>query len=248
MRRLGAGRHLEAEHDAVEGEFLSRVPDLDGGRHEPRGAGGRGESEAHADEAPGAPLQVGPRVVGAAAQHRRARVHVLRDGVFHEALGSDDGNAVVGSDDAEHAAEVVEVGVGEHDGGDRPFTALRPVQVQGGGRRLGGGERVDDHDTVVALDQRHVGEVEPACLEDALRYLEQTGPRAELGLPPQVRVRGVGTVLVEERRVVEVPHDAPVLGRDRRGQRRGDEAPVRLLEVGPVGEVGEEAGVSEVVT
>jgi len=47
------------------------------------------------------------------------------------------------------------------------------IEPQGGGRRLGADERVDDQDAGGTLDERDVGQVEAADLVDARHHLEQ---------------------------------------------------------------------------
>ena len=153
-----------------------------------------------------------PYMYSRTAAHGAARVDVLGDRRVHEAVPGDDRDAL--AVDAVHPAEVVDVRVGVDDRGDRPVAAVLAVERQRGGRGLLGDQRVDDDDAVVALDQRHVRQVETADLVDAVGDLVEPLLRAQLALAPQARVRGVGAVGVEEGVGVVVPDHAPVGGLD----------------------------------
>ncbi len=163
-----------------------------------------------------------------AAGHRAAGVDVLADRVLEEALGREDRDAarrdVLLGDDAARAAEVVDVAVRVEQAGHRPLAAMLAVERQRGGRRLGGDQRVDHEDARVALDDRHVREVEAAHLVDALGHLEQAVDRVQLPLAPEARVHRLRAVRVEEPVGVRVPDDAPV---GRRGSPRRDSEPIR---------------------
>ena len=88
--RLGAGRQLELDLDAVDGMRLTGVRDVDGG-HDQRHFAGRGDlPQAAAHLAPRAAFERRAVHVGRAAGHRGARVDVLLHRVFGEVLGGDD--------------------------------------------------------------------------------------------------------------------------------------------------------------
>ena len=166
--RLAGGRELELDLDPVQLQRLPRVRDEDGRRHHADVAGRVGRPEARADLPSGAALERGAEHVGGAADHRGAGIEVLGCRVLDEALGCDDldppGIHVLLRRDAEHAAEVVDVRVGEE---HRAHGALAPVGgVQGerGRGRLGRHQGVHDDDAAVALDHRHDGQVEAAHL------------------------------------------------------------------------------------
>jgi len=80
---------------------------------------------------------------------------------------------------------MVGMGVGEDNGGDRPLAAVLEVQLHRSPRALDRGQRIHHDDAAVALDQRHVGDVEPAHLVDAGHHLEQAVMHVEPRLPPQ---------------------------------------------------------------
>lgn len=83
---------------------------------------------------------------------------------------------------------MIGVGVREDDGRDRPLAAMPMVEIKRGTRALDRGQGVDDDDAAVALDQRHVGDIEPAYLVDAGHDLEQPVLHVEPRLPPQARI------------------------------------------------------------
>jgi hypothetical protein len=135
--------------------------------------------------------------------------------------------------DAEHATEVVHMTVGVDDRTYRPVTAMCPVQRQRGCRGLGADQRVDDDDSGVALDDRHVRQIQAAHLVDAFHDLEQTLLGHERRLPPQARVDRRRRLTGEERVAVVVPH-APTVGGADHARPRTQEPAVSGGEVGRV--------------
>ncbi len=115
--------------------------------------------------------------------------------MLEKVFGRDDRHRRVGVDDAEPTAEVVDVGVGVDDRAHRTVTTMLAIEGEGGRRTLRRDQRIDDHHTGVALDQRHVRQVVPADLVDAVGHLEQTMHGRQLRLTPETGgVHGVGTV------------------------------------------------------
>ena len=147
------------------------------------------------------------------------------------------GTVGTGVDDAQHPAEVIQVGVGVDDRGDGPVTPVVPVQGERRRSDLGRDQRVDDDDPVVAFDQRHVGHVEAADLVDAVGHLVQALLGRELGLPPQARVDRVRAVRVQEPPGVHIPDHAAVRGLDDHRLQRADEPPVGVGEVSAVAQI-----------
>ncbi len=219
-RRLGARRHLEHHVDAVDGLLLPRAHDVDGRRDQRDGSQRRRLPQPRAHLAARSLRQQRAVHVCRAARHRTAGVDVLADRVLEEALRREDRDAarrdVLLGHDAARAAEVVDVAVGVQQSGHRPLAAMLAIQRQRGGRRLRGDQRVDHQDARVALDDRHVRQVEAAHLVDALGDLEQAVNRVQLPLPPEARIHRLRTVGVEEAVGVRIPDDAPV--------RRADDA------------------------
>ena len=88
----------------------------------------------------------------------------------------------------------------------------------------------------VALDQRHVGDVEPADLVDAGHHLEQPVLHVQPRLPPQARVDGGGRLLLRQEAVgLETPDHAALRVGDPRMFDRAHEAARGVVEIGGVG-------------
>jgi hypothetical protein len=98
-------------------------------------------------------------------------------------------------------------------------------------------QRIDHDQPVIALDHRHVRDVEATDLIDPVGHLEESVVQVEPRQAPQARIDGGRCVLVAEEGVVaQRPHDAALLVLDfDLGQRR-DEAVPRVVEVLLVGE------------
>ena len=133
---------------------------------------------------------------------------------------------------AEHAAEVVGVGVGVDHGGDRPLAEVLVGQRQARPRRRLDRQRVDDDPARVAGDERDVRDVVPARLPQPVVDLEQAVDVVQLRLAPQARVDrvGIGGALLDER----VAADSPTPARralDHPGRVLGDQAARGALEV-----------------
>ena len=240
-RRLGVRRELEDHLDAVDGVQLDRLLD-DLGRRDQRDGAARGDlAEPRVDLAARALRQQGAELEHGAADHRRAGQHVLLRHLLHEAVGGDDGD-VAGLhlglvDDAAHAAEMVDVGVAVDHRRHGLAAAMLPVELEAGARDLRGDQRIDDDEAAVALDDRHVGDVEAAHLVDAVGDLEQAVVHVEPGLAPQAGVDRVGGLLGgEEGVVLERVDDAAVGVAELDLGQRGDEAARGVLEVGAVAE------------
>src|SRR5690606_31459582 len=104
------------------------------------------------------------------------------------------------------ATEMIDVTVGVDHPGYRTVTAMRPIQRQTRRSGLRGDQRIDDDHAGIALDERHVRQVETTHLVDAVTDLEQTLPRAESRLPPQARIHRRRAVAFEECVRIAVPH------------------------------------------
>ncbi|MDZ7826061.1 MAG: hypothetical protein U5R48_08665 [Gammaproteobacteria bacterium] len=109
-------------------------------------------------------------------------------------------------------------------------------QLQRGAGRLGGDQRVDDDPAAFAADEGDVGQVVTADLVDALGDLVQAVQLIEARLAPEGRVDAVRRLALDEVVGGQVPGGAAGVGGDDEGVGAGDQAPVRQLEVGVVGE------------
>src|SRR5260370_1296006 len=117
------------------------------------------------------------------APHRR------RDDPRHEAGGGDAPAPPRGPPRLAQApappAVVVGVAVGVDDRGHRAVAAVLAVEGEGGARHLARDQRIDDDEAALALEDRHVREVEPADLVDAVGDLEEPVARVEPPPPPE---------------------------------------------------------------
>jgi hypothetical protein len=126
---------------------------------------------------------------------------------------------------------VVDVAVRVEEAGDGTVAAVLAVEGERRRRGLGGDQRVDDDDPLVALDHVQVREVEAAQLVDARRQLEQAGDPVEAAEPPERRVGGLGRLTVEELVGAQVPGGAAVVALDQGRLEGGDEPAPCFLEV-----------------
>ncbi|MCY1228838.1 hypothetical protein D9M72_411800 [compost metagenome] len=93
-----------------------------------------------------------------------------------------------------------------------PFRTVTQVEVKRGTRRFAAGKGVDDDQSRIALDDRHVGQIKAAHLIDALGDLEQSVDQVQSRLPPQCRMRcRRGHWLVKEGIVFKAPDQPAVL-------------------------------------
>ena len=239
-RRLRVRRELEHHPNAVYLELLAGVGDVDG-RWDERKRPGRGRlAQAHADLSGRALWEQRAEHVRGAAGHCAARIHVLAHRMLQEPLRREhrhpSGCDVFVGEHTARAAEVIDVAVGVEQPGHRAVAAMLAVEGQRRRGALRGYERVDHQHAGVALDNRHVREVQPADLVDAVGHLEETVNRRELSLPPETRVHGVRTLSVEEVVGVRVPDDAPAGRPDHRVRQRRHPPSARVLEVRAVAE------------
>jgi hypothetical protein len=97
-------------------------------------------------------------------------------------------------------------------------------KCHGGGGGFFGGERVHHDPAGFALDQRDVGQVEPAQLVNAVHHLEQADLVVQQRLAPQAGVDGGRCSAFHEGIAVKVPNDCACSIFDLPGGRR-NEAP-----------------------
>ena len=161
--------------------------------------------------------------------------------MLHEQIGRDDRHLAAGQrfvvEHAARAAPMVGMGMGEDDGGDRPLAAVLEVELHRGPRALDRGQRIHHDDAAVALDQRHVGDVEPAHLVDAGHHLEQAVMHVEPRLPPQAGVdRRRGLFRGEEAVGLQAPDHPALRRRDLRVLHRAEKTARGVVEISDVGE------------
>jgi hypothetical protein len=164
----------------------------------------------------------------------------LGHGVLDEVLGSEHGHPsgvhVLLRRHALDPAEVVDVAVGVHDPGDGPVTAVRAIERETRSGGLDADEGVDDDRAPLPLDERHHRQVQAPDLVDAGYDLEQPVPGQQPGLPPQARVHRRRRLTVEEGVGLHVPHHPAARVTHHRRVESPQEAALRVVEIGGVGE------------
>src|SRR5260370_34625636 len=79
------------------------------------------------------------------------------------------------------------MGGGEDARGEGTLSAMLEIELHGGARAFNRGQRIDHDHAALALDQRHVGDIEAPDLIDAGHDLEESMVHVETRLPPQAR-------------------------------------------------------------
>src|SRR6185312_9638396 len=134
-------------------------------------------------------------------------------------------------------APMVGMGVGKDHGGDRTLAAVLEIKLHRGPRALDRGQRVHHDHAAVALDQRHVGDVEPAHLIDAGYDFEQAVMHVEPRLPPQAGVNRRRRLFGGEEAVgLQTPDHPALRRRDLRVLHGAEEAARGVVEIPDVGE------------
>ena len=240
-RRFAVRRHLEFEFEPVDDALVAGRDD-EVGRTQQRHRARRHRLAEPAIDLPARPLgEERPELVLRAPQHRRTRDDVFRNRMLHEQIWRDDRNAAARQrlviEHAARAAPMVGMGVGENDGGDRPPAAVLEIQLHRRARAFDRGQRIHHDHAAVALDQRHVGDVEPAHLIDAGHHFEQSVMHVEARLPPQAGIDGRRRLGVGQEAVGLQTPDHPALRRhDPRMFQRAEKAARGLVEIAGVGE------------
>ncbi len=236
--RLGVRRHLEADFDAVDHMGLAGLADGEIGGDEADLAQGDGFAQAAIHVALSVARQQGAVHIGRAAVHDVAGQHVLADRGLQETLRGDDGKTGVDvclRQHPAHAAIVVDMTVGVDHRRHGLIAAVCAHKLQGRGRRLGRGEGIDDDQSPLALDERHVRDVESAHLIDSGRDLEQAVQGVEPGLAPQAGIDRVRLLPIQKGERGHGPGAA-----DSRVRNGADEPAAGVGEIGAV--IGRQTG------
>ena len=171
---FGARRILEDDAHAVDQVFLEVFFDDRGWRDQARRARRKSLADGRVDLAERARRNGAPVLHQRPARHRRPGVNVLGNGFPHEAQGSDDLNFaridLVFRDNSEHAAEMIDMGVGIDHRPDRQLAQRFVGEGQRRRRGLGGKQHVEQDPAGFAPDQGHVGQVETPHLVDEIRH------------------------------------------------------------------------------
>ncbi len=161
--------------------------------------------------------------------------------MLHEQIGRDDRDFAARHrlviEHAARAAPMVGVGVGEDHGGHRPAATMLEIEFHRGARAFDRGQRVDHDHARVGLDQRHVGNIEPAHLIDAGHHLEKPVVHVQARLPPQARVDGRRSFRVGKKTIgLEAPDHPALRGNDPGVFQRAEKAARGILKVARVRE------------
>ncbi len=115
-------------------------------------------------------------------------------------------------DHAFHTAVVIHMAVAVDHGGDGALAPVSPIEVESRASRLDRDQRVDDDEAPVALDKRHVGNVETAHLVNAICHLVQTVVHVEACLTPQAGIDRGGSRLVSQEGILAQAPNHTALG------------------------------------
>jgi AcrR family transcriptional regulator len=233
-RRLRPRHELEGDFDAVDHARLQVLLD-GGGRRDQRDPPERDRlAQSGIDLAARARGQEDAELILRAPAHRGAGRNAVADQRVHEARRREDldlaGRDLVLAGHALDPAKMIAVVMGVDDGADGFPRPVLVIEIERGARGFGGGQRVDDDQRAVALDDGHVGDVEAAHLVDAVGDLEKAVDGIELRLPPQARVDAVGRrFLLQELVGLHVPGGPRTGARDQRVGQGADEAAHRVV-------------------
>src|SRR6266436_6258092 len=193
------------------------------------------------DLPPRTPGQERPELILRAPQHRRPCNDVFRNRMLHEQIGRDDRDVAARQrrviEHAARAAPMVGMGVGEDDRGHGTLSAMLEIELHGGARAFNRGQRIDHDHAALALDQRHVGDIEAPDLIDAGHDLEESMVHVETRLPPQARIDRRRSFFFGKKAVwLEAPDHPALRRRDPRIFQRAEKTARRLLEIACVRE------------
>ena len=162
--------------------------------------------------------------VACPALHGRPGQHVFAGGLLHETAGCNDGHVIgKGLAQAADAAEMINVAVGDQHRRDRPWLQVLHGEGPGGLGGLRIGQGIDHNPTLLAANQRHIGEVEAPQLIDAGNDLEQGRDAMHVGLAPQTGMHAVRSGAVDEVIGRDVPDPPAVFPRDDQVIRASDQ-------------------------
>ena len=240
-RRFAVRRHLEFERDPVDRARVAGRLDEVVRAHQGYRAERDGLAEATVDVSALALGEKMSELIVRAPVHGGAGDDVLRDGVLHVQVRGNDRDfsacdLLVG-DNAADAAPMVAVRMRDDDTGDGALAAMLDIKLNRRPRAFDRGEAVDDDHALVALDQRHVRQIETPHLIDARNHLEQSVVHVELRLPPQAWVDRVRRLACGKEAVrLQAPDDPSLVVDDMRVLARSKKSAGGIGEVGPVRE------------
>jgi hypothetical protein len=128
------------------------------------------------------------------------------------------------------------MGVGKDHRGHRPLAAMRKIKLHRGARAFDRGQRIDYDHATLALDQRHVGDIEPPHLIDAGHHLEKPVVHVEARLPPQTRVDRRRSLARRKKAVwLEAPDHPALRGSDPGTVQRAEKSARGIVEITGIG-------------
>ena len=142
--------------------------------------------------------------------------------------------------------------MGVDHGFHRPVSPILAIQIEGGPGSLHRGHRINQDDTVIALDNHHARQIKAADLvdppvpNDVRGDLEQTVIHIELGLPPQTGIDGRRRLRAGQKAVcLQVPDHLAFIPVDRPFRQSSDEASLGVIEVFriPEGQLLQDLGI-----
>ena len=147
-----------------------------------------------------------PELIGGTSCHRRPGDHVLADGLAQEMFGGNDATLarihLFARGHTQDPTEVVGVRMRvDHCGHWKLFDMLVD-EPECCVRREFAGERINNDPTLVAPNERDVGDVVAAHLPHTGNHLKQTVVCIQRGVPPQVGVYRVGRRFTRAQKVV----------------------------------------------
>ena len=240
-RRFAVGRHLEFKFEAIEGAFVTRRHDEIGRTQQGHRARSHRLAQTAIDLSAHALCQEWSELILRAPQHRGTGDDVFRNRMLHEEIGRNDRDFAARHrliiEHAARATPMVGMGVGKDDSGHRASAAMSKIELHRGAGAFDRGQRIHHDDAVLALDQRHVGNIEAANLIDARHHLENPVIHVEARLPPQTRVNGRGRFRVGKKTIgLEAPDYPALRGSDPRIFHRAEKAARCILEIARVRE------------
>src|SRR5579883_2897021 len=132
---------------------------------------------------------------------------------------------------------MIGMGVGEDHRRNGTHATIPEIELHRGPRAFDRGQRIHHDDALVALDQRHVGDVEPAHLIDARHHLEQAMMHIEARLAPKAGVHRRRRLSLRQEAVRFEAPDHPALRRDYlRVVNGADKAARGIREIGGIAE------------
>ena len=189
-RSFRARRELEGDGDAIDSDGLILLHFV-GWWHQREGrVGALTHTDTHRHTTRHTLGQVGAILISGTTRHRSVAIGILSNHVLHETSRRDDSNLawldllsegqtgisnVLGVDDSTHTTIVVSVAVADEDGHDaRIGIDIALEKIDGSLSHFLAHQHIEDHPSVLGLDEGHVSHIIATHLIDAFAHLEET--------------------------------------------------------------------------